>query len=49
MIIGCLLLIIVLNRYGFSTEVSAVTSPPASAVALAVTTDISEKIRTVRL
>jgi len=49
MILGCLLLIIVLNRYGFSTKVSAVTSPPRSAVALALTTDFSEKIRTVRL
>ena len=38
MIIGCLLLVLILNRYGFSTKVSALT-PPATpaAVVLAVT------------
>jgi len=46
MILGCLLLVFVLNRYGFSTKVSAVTPPPP-AVALASLT--TEKFDTVRL
>jgi len=31
MILGCLLLILILNRYGFSTKVSALLPPPGSA------------------
>jgi hypothetical protein len=36
MVLGCLLLVLVLNRYGFSTKVSAVTPAPNPAVALAM-------------
>jgi len=46
MIIGCLLLILVLNRYEFKTKVSATTTAPALRSALAA---IPEKITGVRL
>jgi hypothetical protein len=36
MVLGCLLLVLVLNRYGFSTKVSAVTRPSNPAVAFAM-------------
>jgi len=51
MILGCLLLVIVLNRYGFSTKVSAAfpASGTPAALALAGTTDFSGKIGTVHL
>jgi hypothetical protein len=49
MIIGCILLVIVLNRYGFSTKVSATTPTPSTPVVLALATGFSEKIGTVRL
>ena len=35
MILGCLLLILVLNRYGFQTKVAALTPAPAASAALA--------------
>ncbi len=35
MILGCLLLVLVLNRYGFSTKVSAVMPPSRTGLALA--------------
>jgi hypothetical protein len=47
MILGCLLLLLVLNRYGFQTKVSALTPAPKSAVALTILP--IEKIGTVRL
>jgi hypothetical protein len=34
MILGCLLLLLILNRYGFSTKVSALTPPSTSASVL---------------
>jgi len=34
MVLGCLLLILVLNRYGFSTKVSALPQAPAAIAAL---------------
>jgi hypothetical protein len=41
MILGCLLLVLILNEYGFSTKVSAlIPAPDGSAPALAATTDI---------
>jgi hypothetical protein len=49
MILGCLLLILVLNQYGFSTKVSALTTSPPSAVALTAATAPLGKIGTVRL
>jgi len=53
MILGCLLLALVLNRYGFSTKVSALLpgSRPDQALALAVnrTAEIPVKFGTVRL
>jgi hypothetical protein len=49
MILGCLLLILVLNQYGFSTKVSALSTASPSAVALTATTAPLEKIVTVRL
>jgi hypothetical protein len=47
MVLGCLLLLLVLNRYGFSTKVSARPTTPAASVALA--DRATEKIGTVRL
>jgi hypothetical protein len=47
MALGCLLLLLVLNRYGFSTKVSAINATPTAAVALA--TGHLGKIDTVRL
>jgi hypothetical protein len=47
MILGCLLLLLVLNRYGFQTKVSALAPAPGAAVALA--TPPLEKIDTIRL
>lgn len=47
MLLGCLLLLLVWNRYGFSTKATANLSPPAASIALA-TGDFG-KIRTVRL
>jgi hypothetical protein len=35
MILGCLLLLLILNRYGFSTKVSALTPTTATSRALA--------------
>ena len=49
MILGCLLLVLVLNRYGFSTKVSAAFPATASPSVLALSTGILEKIGTVRL
>jgi len=46
MILGCLLLLLVLNRYEFKTTVSAVTPGQTSLIASA---DFSEKSDTVRL
>ena len=40
MVLGCLLLILVLNRYGFSTKVSA-RSAPAPALAAATHVDLA--------
>lgn len=47
MVLGCLLLLLVLNQYGFQTKVSAVTPAPATGHALAAVT--LEKFDTVRL
>ena len=47
MVLGCLLLVLVLNRYGFSTKVAANALAPTPAVALATVN--LEKIDTVRL
>ena len=47
MALGCLLLLLVLNKYGFSTKVSAVVPAPPAAVALATVN--FQKIDTVRL
>lgn len=44
MVLGCLLLVLVLNRYEFKTKVSAALAPATTAVALA-----TEKIDTVHL
>jgi hypothetical protein len=49
MIIGCILLLLVLNRYGFSTQVTAVTATPRFALAHLDTIVPSGKIDTVRL
>ena len=38
MVIGCLLLLLVLNRYNFQTSISALTPAPRAAVALAMHT-----------
>ena len=46
MIIGCLLLVLVLNRYEFKTKVSSLA--PA-ATSLAAADNFSEKLSTVRL
>ena len=40
MILGCLLLVLVLNRYDFTTKVSVVTPAPNPAVALAMVGDL---------
>lgn len=43
MVLGCLLLLLVLNRYGFQTSVSALApSAPSAAVALAQQTPAPE-------
>jgi len=34
MLLGCLLMILILNRYEFKTKVSALTPPAASSMAL---------------
>jgi hypothetical protein len=47
MVLGCLLLLLVLNRYGFQTKVSAIG--PARGAAVALATPPVEKIDTVRL
>ncbi len=51
MIIGCILLVLILNRYEFKTKVSAAPTPRNQGLALASAspTGISEKIVTVRL
>jgi len=35
MVLGCLLLILILNRYGFQTKAAAIFPAPATATALA--------------
>jgi hypothetical protein len=47
MILGCLLLVLVLNRYEFKTKVAALQ--PAPAAALVASTDFSEILSTERL
>jgi hypothetical protein len=47
MLVGCLLLLLVWNRYGFSTKAVANDRPVANPIALA--TGFSGKIDTVRL
>jgi len=49
MVLGCLLLLLVLSRYGFSTKAASLTPAPSRAVALAAMTGPFEKIGTVRL
>jgi hypothetical protein len=49
MIIGCIFLLLVLNRYGFSTQVTALSSPPRFAIARLDTAAPFGKIDTVRL
>jgi hypothetical protein len=49
MILGCLLLVLVLNQYGFSTKVSALPRHTPSTLALADTAGIFGKIGSVRL
>jgi len=39
MILGCLLLVLILNQYGFSIKVSALSPGSATATALASNTD----------
>lgn len=48
MLIGCLLLVMVLNRYGFSTKVSAVSPARSQGLALASAENL-EKFVSVRL
>lgn len=48
MMVGCVLLLLVLNRYNFQTSISALTPAPRQAVALAAN-DVIVKIDTVRL
>jgi hypothetical protein len=38
MLLGCLLLLLILNQYGFSIKVSALTPPSVASPALAVNT-----------
>jgi len=38
MLLGCLLLVLILNQYGFSIKVSALTPVPVNAPALASNT-----------
>jgi len=39
MILGCLLLVLILNAYEFKTKVSALTPPPSTSLALALVAD----------
>ena len=49
MILGCLLLILVLNRYEFKTKVSGVFPASSTAMAAAEIPDVLENLSTVRL
>jgi len=50
MVLGCLLLLLVLNRYGFSTSVASTEIRPRNgAVVSLASTALSEKFDTVRL
>jgi len=49
MILGCLLLLLILNRYEFKTKVSAMTTPVATAQAALASLQISENLVGVRL
>ncbi len=48
MILGCLLLVLILNSYEFKTKVSALTVPPSTSLALA-SHRAAEKSLTIRL
>ena len=48
MILGCLLLVLILNGYEFKTKVSALTAPPSTSLALA-SDRAAEKSLTIRL
>ena len=48
MILGCLLLVLILNGYEFKTKVSALTVPPSTSLALACDR-AAEKSLTIRL
>jgi len=48
MILGCLLLLLILNSYEFKTKVSALTAPPSTSLALACER-AAERIVTARL
>jgi hypothetical protein len=49
MILGCLLLVLVLNRYEFKTKVAALSPAPPTAAALVASADFSEILYTERL
>lgn len=48
MILGCILLVLILNAYEFKTKVSALTAPVSTSLALA-STSAAEKTLTVRV
>jgi len=49
MILGCLLLVLVLNRYEFKTKVAALSPGRPAVVALADSAGLPEILNTVRL
>ena len=49
MILGCLLLVIILNRYEFKTSVSMLRPQPPISAALALSADVAEKNPAVHL